>query len=679
MRHHPGHPLRAPLLSRRGLDRLGRGSSELQAHQRPGAVQRDAEPEPRGTRADRLRGIVGLPFCAPVGRARVRRAGDRPPRPLLRLRRPRLRRLRLPLLPAPAARGDAPVALRVAHEGALHRRALRQHRHQGPRAPGGLAALARPGRLRALPLLLLLFWQAALLSLHLVYFPLQLDGAAGKGGSKAHEVMPLVREDRLAKVFTAIFLGFIRHLVRTAWEAVSVLALQQEHRCSMQQATCVIALFYFLSYPVQMLYSRNRERLSEEGWMRLMVILAGAGAILLMLDSANSNGIFIFVIGSMLMYCALAVHATVSDSVGVRFADDSDALLNVENVIFMQVIAKGLIGRLMGPLAGRLSVVGGHFEGFAMLSLSLLVVSEVLTVFVIAGGKRNLDMMTALFSDGHAQALHTLTSTNLNDFLGSEDGREFARLKHGDVDVLRRAADSLAQLIIANERIRSMFAQDAQQVRIISPAYRNVPTAGVYLVRFLQEKLSELVGAPVVSCQVRRKKVSNGDFAAMTVAQRTKTLSQQFFIEEEQAVELHSKFCIFVDDAVVYGSHYLETCRMLSGHGVDCKNIFSVFIVRATEELLAKVPDAEHRLNERFPKDAASLQAVMSAPHFGATVRVIRLVLALQEQEFQALVHWLQVEKPELLRALSWGAMVESLKDSDRLPFLEPTDAASRV
>merc|ERR1719313_502319 len=110
-----------------------------------------------------------------------------------------------------------------------------------------------------------------------------------------------------------------------------------------------------------------------------------------------------------MIYGALAIHATVSDVLGVRYADPNDPVFNTENIIFAQVITKGFLGRLVGPIAGRLSVVG-QFAGFSILVLVLLGVSELLTVLILERKYQS--------SDPSAQVEMTAMSTPAEDRLG---------------------------------------------------------------------------------------------------------------------------------------------------------------------------------------------------------------------------------------------------------------------
>merc|ERR1719313_1696345 len=195
-----------------------------------------------------------------------------------------------------------------------------------------------------------------------------------------------------------------------------------------------------------------------------------------------------------MIYGALAIHATVSDVLGVRYADPSDRIFNTENIIFFQVITKGFLGRLVGPIAGRLSVVG-QFAGFSILVLVLVGVSELLTVLILERKYQSSDPsaqveMAAMSTPAEDRlgrrsrlrsiTLHRLTLENAEAFMASENCRAFARMKHGDGGALRSFGRAVAELVLRDGAVGGVLTERPDEFCLIAPAYRKVPTVGVY-------------------------------------------------------------------------------------------------------------------------------------------------------------------------------------------------------
>lgn len=237
----------------------------------------------------------------------------------------------------------------------------------------------------AAPVLLLCVLEFALLVLHVATFPEAVTSAT-QAADAEKEVILISTVDRAWKIGASLFHGLVRRLVDSMWEAVVTLALEDRFGFHLSSSSLLLSLFYLSSVPAQLTFTRHRRSLTDNGWTRATCWLTAVGVALLWLGVAFPLplvlGLSLFVIGSLLIYSGMAVLATVSDVVGVKFADPADELLNTENVILAQTLTKSFVGRSLGPVVGRLSV-HGQWHGFAVMALLLLLASELLTVNVL--------------------------------------------------------------------------------------------------------------------------------------------------------------------------------------------------------------------------------------------------------------------------------------------------------
>jgi broad specificity phosphatase PhoE/MFS family permease len=578
------------------------------------------------------------------------------------------------------------------------------------------------GMQSALPMLLLCGLELALFVLHVMKFPEAVTNAK-KTAANTREVIPMSRADRTWKVATTVFLGFVRHLVRSAWEAIVSLALEEAFELHLSSSSLLLSMFYFTSVPAQTTFSRHRKKLSDNNWMHLMCWVAAAGVVLLWLGIwlwingllPKMVGLCIFLFGSLLIYDGLSVHATVSDVAGVKFADASDSLLNPANVILAQILAKGFIGRSVGPVVGRLSVHGG-WHGFALLTLGLLLISELLTTFILEKeaappasaretelAPRNSRGQALLAQDEpfspsspsspdsaglpaetievkrrsvelvrrsqlSITSVETLSTSSWERFRTSETCADFARLKHGDSEKLGQASHALTMTIANHPQVGLWLATAPQDVCIIAPAYRMVPTAGAFMAIEIHKELCAMGGGkPVKMFQMKRRSITNGDFATMDMKTRRSSLANQFYLDDSEVTQVEGKYCLVIDDAIMYGTHVQVAIHTLEAYGVDKKAIISFCYIAATPDLLLSNPTVEHDLNVAFEPTLEALQGIFGQAQLTLTLRLVKLLLNLPAETQGALIDWMADARPDVLKVICKAIKDEGLKETERL------------
>lgn len=582
------------------------------------------------------------------------------------------------------------------------------------------------GMQSALPMLLLCGLELALFVLHVMKFPEAVTNAK-KTAANTREVIPMSRADRTWKIATTVFLGFVRHLVRSAWEAVVSLALEDAFKLHLSSSSLLLSMFYFTSVPAQTTFSRYRKTLSDNNWMHLMCWVAAAGVVLLWLGVwlwlkdlvPKMLGLCIFLFGSLLIYDGLSVHATVSDVAGVKFADASDSLLNPANVILAQILAKGFVGRSVGPVVGRLSVHGG-WHGFALLTLGLLLISELLTTLVLEkegappASVREMELQprnSRLGEGGQAllaqdepfspsspsspdsaglpaetievkrrsvelvrrsqlsiTSVENLSTSSWEKFRTSETCADFARLKHGDSEKLGQASHALAMTMANHAHVGGWLVTAPQDVCIIAPAYRMVPTAGAFMAIEIHKELCSMGGGrPVKFFQMKRRSITNGDFATMDMKTRKSQLANQFYLDDSELVQVKGKYCLVIDDAIMYGTHVQVAIQTLEAYGVDKNNIISFCYIAATPDLLLSNPTVEHDLNVAFNPTLEALQGIFGQAQLTLTLRLVKLLLSLPAETLGALIDWMANARPDVLKVICKAIKDEGLKETEQL------------
>lgn len=237
------------------------------------------------------------------------------------------------------------------------------------------------------------------------------------------------------------------------------------------------------------------------------------------------------------------------------------------------------------------------------------------------------------FSRNHqVDALHTIRRGTLGEFQRVE-GRRFSALKYGDPQSIRYFAQRLAARIWRRHGFRMLKERSA--FCIVSPAYRHIPTAAVLLSEKTNEELRTQYGVHVEQVYLSRRELAAGDFGKLKSKEaREAQISGNFCVH---AGTIAGRTAIFIEDALVSGTHYLETQRVLVEEGgVRLEDLHAYFIVDVrTEDFATESCGMEDVLNHLWigPSDIHRLTEVLGSCDEQITPRMVKLLLANQLHE----------------------------------------------
>eukprot|EP00927_Polykrikos_kofoidii_P065863 TRINITY_DN61582_c0_g1_i1.p1 TRINITY_DN61582_c0_g1~~TRINITY_DN61582_c0_g1_i1.p1 ORF type:complete len:648 (-),score=60.15 TRINITY_DN61582_c0_g1_i1:99-2042(-) len=207
-----------------------------------------------------------------------------------------------------------------------------------------------------------------------------------------HVTVPMTYTARKAVIFTTVFFEFSRHMLRSAWEATSVLVMVDVFGVQLQDTSLFVAAVLCFSYPAMATFAVSKGLLSDTTWLHGTCVVAAYASIMMIDIDEDSHltrhtQMYFYMCGSLLLYCMLSINGCASDALGVIYADNDDPLLNSSNVVFWQGMAKGCLGRLAGPVVGSMTVLRSQWT-FPMLMLSVLSLMEVMTLLFIPSTTR---------------------------------------------------------------------------------------------------------------------------------------------------------------------------------------------------------------------------------------------------------------------------------------------------
>eukprot|EP00927_Polykrikos_kofoidii_P064014 TRINITY_DN5899_c0_g1_i1.p1 TRINITY_DN5899_c0_g1~~TRINITY_DN5899_c0_g1_i1.p1 ORF type:complete len:603 (-),score=51.40 TRINITY_DN5899_c0_g1_i1:91-1899(-) len=234
------------------------------------------------------------------------------------------------------------------------------------------------------PFTLLLCFQLIQLALHTFFFPRKNDEMSSVGRKLEPATIPMAYRDRRAVIFTTIFFDFVRHMLRSGWEAVSVLVMIHHFGVSVRNTAMFLAFVLCFAYPALTLYAKTKWLMTEENWMHATAGVAACAIYVAVIDDDDPQHmqvfqLYFYMLGSLVFYCMILIHGSASDALGVIFADNKDPILNVPSVVFWQGMSKGFLGRLVGPVVGRIAHSDSQVS-FQLLVIVVVGVIEAMTV-----------------------------------------------------------------------------------------------------------------------------------------------------------------------------------------------------------------------------------------------------------------------------------------------------------
>ena len=172
-------------------------------------------------------------------------------------------------------------------------------------------------------------------------------------------------------------------------------------------------------------------------------------------------------------------------------------------------------------------------------------------------------------------SLYQPGSDALNRF-GDTDGLRFSRFKHCEKSALHHFSKRLADRILASREAE--FADRRGAPVLISPAIKSVLTAGAALAWEVRRQLSFRLSYEVEIQQLRRRATVDEDFSLIDrKTERAQCINNAFSYD---GCSLHDRSLIFIDDALISGTHFRESVRALRDHGgADPGRIVGAFLV----------------------------------------------------------------------------------------------------
>lgn len=177
------------------------------------------------------------------------------------------------------------------------------------------------------------------------------------------------------------------------------------------------------------------------------------------------------------------------------------------------------------------------------------------------------------------KALYTVTPVNFDNFADGA-GKDFSLLKYGSQKHIEECSEQLLKIIWKDHA--DEISANPDQWLIVSPATFSLPTSAVLVSEAIERQLLRKYGVRINKISLKRRKTNSVDFGSLTnLADRQSHIKNNFFFE---GPSLAGKKLLFIEDALVSGTHYQESQRALVEEGkANHKDIFAYFLVNVEQ------------------------------------------------------------------------------------------------
>ena len=243
--------------------------------------------------------------------------------------------------------------------------------------------------------------------------------------------------------------------------------------------------------------------------------------------------------------------------------------------------------------------------------------------------------------------------TKRGDQFVYEDGSPFnvvkySRFKYGDTDVAEAYGQEMAKRLKAH--VLDTAHQRREPVVITASAYKMLPTAARSLAQVINDRL-HADGYKIDTGRIHRLNLTNGDYAAMTTAERESAMRQNgIHIDEDLFLGRH---VIVVDDIKITGAHERSIREMFAGRAI--LSLTHIYVVQMDPHLVAHDPTAEDTLNRSWVNGLDRLGELIAANprEYLFNARTVKLILGSEPGE---LCDFLGTLSDEHVRKLYEGA-----------------------
>ena len=234
-------------------------------------------------------------------------------------------------------------------------------------------------------------------------------------------------------------------------------------------------------------------------------------------------------------------------------------------------------------------------------------------------------------------SLHKIIDENYCPF----DANEYSWFKFGDKQYAEKFAEELFSGFI--EKYGDLLLSKEEIIILPSP-YFSIPTASNFLCYYFKKCLNNFLYKnnrnTSIESKIYRNQTYVDDYGNLSFDERVKLISNDTYYIDRNFI--NNKFCIFIDDIKITGSHELTVNKILEQYNINGEFVFVYFAELVNKEIHPKI---ENLYNYYAVKNIDDILDVVNRNNFQFNTRIIKYILNLDEERFSYLIKSISAEK----------------------------------
>ncbi|MGN7785999.1 phosphoribosyltransferase family protein [Niabella sp. 22666] len=225
---------------------------------------------------------------------------------------------------------------------------------------------------------------------------------------------------------------------------------------------------------------------------------------------------------------------------------------------------------------------------------------------------------------------------------------DYSRFKFGDTSRAKKFAEELFRGFI--DHTADALLEQPEIIVLPSP-YHAIPTASNFLCAFFKRNLDRFLfennRAASKEGKIHRKQTYIDDYGNMDYEQRLRLISNDTYYIDKQFIE--GKFCIFLDDIKITGSHEHTVNKILEQYSISGEFFFVYYAELVNKNIH---PNIENHYNYFAIKSIKDIVKILNNHHFRFNTRIVKYMLLTPGNEFDFLLEQISLkQQEELLRS----------------------------
>lgn len=211
------------------------------------------------------------------------------------------------------------------------------------------------------------------------------------------------------------------------------------------------------------------------------------------------------------------------------------------------------------------------------------------------------------------------------------DESEYSYFKFGETKYAEKFASELFDGFI--NQYGDLLLSKSEIVLLPSP-YHSIPTASNFLCSFFKKNLNYFLfqngKKACIESKIHRQQTYTEDYGNMDYEQRINLISNDTYYIDKQFIE--GKFCLFLDDIKITGSHEKTVNKILKEFNVKGEFFFIYYGELVNKEIH---PNIENQYNYFAVNSIEEIIKVMNSKTFQFNTRIVKYILIMDDLKFE--------------------------------------------